>query len=151
MITILDFVEKSNLFLVPLDAQGEWFRFHHLFQQAFPAGQGNLLGPSGFLADVFQRLADGLESQWAAEARDELGRQLRLQELLDRWQSAQFHLLAGGALSTGGGSCGTGLGCQRAFSRMRIRYSMAINPAARPRPLHNVTRRTCCSQISTAP
>ena len=34
VITILDFVEKSNLFLVPLDAQGEWFRFHHLFQQA---------------------------------------------------------------------------------------------------------------------
>jgi LuxR family maltose regulon positive regulatory protein len=26
-------LQRENLFLVPLDGQGEWFRFHHLFQQ----------------------------------------------------------------------------------------------------------------------
>ena len=26
-------LQRENLFLVPLDGRGEWFRFHHLFQQ----------------------------------------------------------------------------------------------------------------------
>ena len=29
--TVLDHLERANLFLVPLDAQRRWFRFHHLF------------------------------------------------------------------------------------------------------------------------
>ena len=29
----LDWVERSNLFLVPLDERQGWYRFHHLFQQ----------------------------------------------------------------------------------------------------------------------
>ena len=28
---ILAYLEKANLFLVPLDAEGTWFRYHHLF------------------------------------------------------------------------------------------------------------------------
>ena len=28
---ILDDLERRNLFLVPLDGDGRWFRFHHLF------------------------------------------------------------------------------------------------------------------------
>src|SRR6476646_10310687 len=28
----LDRLERSNLFLIPLDGGGEWFRYHHLFQ-----------------------------------------------------------------------------------------------------------------------
>lgn len=28
---ILDYLEKSNLFLVPLDHQRQWYRYHHLF------------------------------------------------------------------------------------------------------------------------
>jgi LuxR family maltose regulon positive regulatory protein len=28
----LDAIRSSNLFLVPLDAHGEWYRYHHLFQ-----------------------------------------------------------------------------------------------------------------------
>ena len=29
----LNWLEKSDLFVVPLDEQGRWFRYHHLFQQ----------------------------------------------------------------------------------------------------------------------
>jgi LuxR family maltose regulon positive regulatory protein len=28
---MLDFLEKSNLFLIPLDDQRQWYRYHHLF------------------------------------------------------------------------------------------------------------------------
>jgi len=30
---ILDYLERSNLFLIPLDDQREWFRYHHLFSE----------------------------------------------------------------------------------------------------------------------
>lgn len=30
---ILDELVKTNLFLIPLDAQGQWYRFHHLFRE----------------------------------------------------------------------------------------------------------------------
>ncbi len=30
---ILESLARSNLFLVPLDANGEWYRYHHLFQE----------------------------------------------------------------------------------------------------------------------
>ncbi len=29
----VDLLQRSNLFTIPLDVQGEWFRFHHLFQE----------------------------------------------------------------------------------------------------------------------
>jgi len=29
----VQWLESANLFLVPLDSRGEWFRYHHLFQQ----------------------------------------------------------------------------------------------------------------------
>ena len=32
-IEFIRWLQENNLFLVPLDAQHEWFRFHHLFQQ----------------------------------------------------------------------------------------------------------------------
>ena len=31
--TILESVARSNLFLVALDRTGEWYRYHHLFQE----------------------------------------------------------------------------------------------------------------------
>jgi ATP/maltotriose-dependent transcriptional regulator MalT len=31
--TLLDALSRTNLFLVPLDDRGEWYRFHHLFAQ----------------------------------------------------------------------------------------------------------------------
>ena len=30
--TFLETLEKDNMFLIPLDDEGEWFRYHHLFQ-----------------------------------------------------------------------------------------------------------------------
>ncbi len=29
----VDMLQRNNLFTIPLDVQGEWFRFHHLFQE----------------------------------------------------------------------------------------------------------------------
>ena len=29
----IEWLEKANLFLIPLDDEGRWFRYHHLFQQ----------------------------------------------------------------------------------------------------------------------
>ena len=30
---MLDFLEKSNLFLIPLDDKRQWYRYHHLFAE----------------------------------------------------------------------------------------------------------------------
>ncbi len=30
---IIDYLERSNLFLIPLDDRSEWFRYHHLFSE----------------------------------------------------------------------------------------------------------------------
>ena len=30
---MLETLEQSNLFVIPLDNQGDWFRYHHLFAQ----------------------------------------------------------------------------------------------------------------------
>ena len=35
---ILESYARSNLFVIPLDAQGEWYRYHHLFQELLRAG-----------------------------------------------------------------------------------------------------------------
>ena len=34
---ILESRARSNLFLVPLDAHGEWYRYHHLFRELLRA------------------------------------------------------------------------------------------------------------------
>lgn len=34
---LLDKVERSNLFLIPLDQEGRWFRYHHLFAEFLQA------------------------------------------------------------------------------------------------------------------
>jgi len=34
---ILDEIRRSNLFLIPLDTQGRWFRYHHLFAEVLYA------------------------------------------------------------------------------------------------------------------
>jgi LuxR family maltose regulon positive regulatory protein len=31
--SVLDYLERANLFLVPLDYEGTWYRYHHLFQE----------------------------------------------------------------------------------------------------------------------
>jgi LuxR family maltose regulon positive regulatory protein len=42
---ILESMGTTNLFLVPLDAQGEWFRYHHLFQDLLEAELERSDGP----------------------------------------------------------------------------------------------------------
>jgi ATP/maltotriose-dependent transcriptional regulator MalT/ActR/RegA family two-component response regulator len=56
----------SNLFVIPLDLQGEWFRFHHMFQQLLQRELGKRLTP-----DEITRLhlcaSDWFESQGLVE------------------------------------------------------------------------------------
>ncbi|HVN54528.1 MAG TPA: LuxR C-terminal-related transcriptional regulator [Anaerolineaceae bacterium] len=39
--TILAYIRSSNLFLIPLDDEHRWFRYHHLFQDLLQAGLEN--------------------------------------------------------------------------------------------------------------
>ncbi|MBI4693165.1 MAG: AAA family ATPase [Gammaproteobacteria bacterium] len=48
--------ETENLFLIPLDAAGEWFRYHHLFQAYLRRCATDL--PAGEVAEVHRRAAD---------------------------------------------------------------------------------------------
>jgi LuxR family transcriptional regulator, maltose regulon positive regulatory protein len=41
---MLDYLERANLFLVPLDNQREWFRYHHLFAQLLRQRLGQVYG-----------------------------------------------------------------------------------------------------------
>ena len=41
---ILDYLDRANLFLVPLDNRREWFRFHHLFAQLLRQRAGQVFG-----------------------------------------------------------------------------------------------------------
>ena len=36
--SILDYLERANLFLIPLDDQRKWYRYHHLFADSLQAG-----------------------------------------------------------------------------------------------------------------
>jgi LuxR family maltose regulon positive regulatory protein len=62
--TILDRLERSNLFLIPLDGGREWFRYHHLFQAVLQR-QLALAAPPARLATLHARAA-----AWHAETGD---------------------------------------------------------------------------------
>ena len=59
---ILDQLETSNLFLIPLDAHRDWYRYHHLFAQLL---RSRLLRDSSAtaVADLHRRAAQWFESQ----------------------------------------------------------------------------------------
>lgn len=57
----LKWLEKSALFVVPLDEQGRWFRYHHLFQQLLQRRLKQRFGPDEISA--LQKRA----SRWFAE------------------------------------------------------------------------------------
>ena len=61
--SFLEWLQSANLFLVPLDDQGIWFRFHHLFLQLLRYRHAARYGSSA-LADLHQRAA-----AWFAGAR----------------------------------------------------------------------------------
>lgn len=59
---ILDQLESANLFLIPLDAQRNWYRFHHLFAQLL---RSRLLRDSSetAVAALHRRAAEWFEAQ----------------------------------------------------------------------------------------
>ncbi|MCP5517184.1 MAG: hypothetical protein H7A45_08010 [Verrucomicrobiales bacterium] len=56
----LETIRRKNLFVIPLDTQGRWFRFHHLFQHLLQQQLSHRLG-----ADETARL-HALASEWFA-------------------------------------------------------------------------------------
>jgi len=60
-------VEGRNLFLVPLDEHGEWYRYHHLFAEALRARLER--GNRGVLLELHRRAAVWFERHgWVGEA-----------------------------------------------------------------------------------
>jgi LuxR family transcriptional regulator, maltose regulon positive regulatory protein len=58
-------IERSNLFIVPLDGHGEWFRYHHLFQDLL--GRELAEREPGLIATLNRRAADWLEANGRPE------------------------------------------------------------------------------------
>jgi hypothetical protein len=103
---MLEALERANLFLVPLDAQRRWWRFHHLFADLLRARLQRAEGAR--VAELHRRAAEWCErhglidetirhalaagdAAWAARPVEEhLGETLRRGEsvILDRWLSS---------------------------------------------------------------
>jgi LuxR family maltose regulon positive regulatory protein len=62
---MLETVARSNLFLVPLDRTGDWYRYHHLFRDALRAELGRV--DPGALAPLNLRAADWCEEHGLVE------------------------------------------------------------------------------------
>tara|TARA_R110001606_G_scaffold210002_4_gene357303 strand:- start:13015 stop:15705 length:2691 start_codon:yes stop_codon:yes gene_type:complete len=90
---IIDWLLQHQVFLVPLDRQGTWYRFHHLFcdvlrqggaAQGLPYRQGLHLRACDWFRE-HGRIADAVEQALAAERPDEaaaLAQHLPLDQLL---------------------------------------------------------------------
>ncbi len=120
-------IERSNLFLVPLDGNGEWYRYHHLFRELLVADlraadpeEASALNrraaawfsERGLVEDALEQLeatgdaaalADLLESQQATLIRAGLTDRLIhwLARLPDEQLASHPILAAGGALASG--------------------------------------------------
>ena len=57
----LQWLEKSDLFVIPLDEEGRWFRYHHLFQKLLQSRLKNRVGQADILA-LYRRAG-----RWFAE------------------------------------------------------------------------------------
>lgn len=58
----IDLLQTNNLFTIPLDVQGEWFRFHHLFQKLLHRQLTESVG-SDEIAELHLRSAGWFESK----------------------------------------------------------------------------------------
>jgi LuxR family maltose regulon positive regulatory protein len=56
----LESLARSNLFLVPLDASGQWYRYHHLFQELLRSELAR--GEPELVPDLLARAADWCEA-----------------------------------------------------------------------------------------
>lgn len=97
-------LDQANLFLVPLDEQGEWFRYHHLFQELLKQRlelewdreaivelhhrAGMWLAEHGFIEEALRQLLAAGETAVAVTLIEENGREALNQEdfrTLERW------------------------------------------------------------------
>jgi LuxR family maltose regulon positive regulatory protein len=97
-------LKKENIFLIPLDAENRWFRFHHLFQKLLFNQLKRRLGPedikvlyarasvwfaeNGLIEDALKHALDGGDSATAARLVAEHGFDLVSEEqwlTLQRW------------------------------------------------------------------
>ncbi len=62
----LDAIRSSNLFLVPLDAHGEWYRYHHLFRDLLH--RELLEGESDLVPELGRRASEWFERHGDAES-----------------------------------------------------------------------------------
>lgn len=103
-ITFLTKLQAANLFLIPLDNENRWFRFHHLFQQLLQKQLALNLNPEevsalhqragfwfkayGFVEEALHHFLDGRDFKEAGQLVSEYGhtliREERVREL-DRW------------------------------------------------------------------
>jgi LuxR family transcriptional regulator, maltose regulon positive regulatory protein len=58
-------IERSNLFIVPLDGHGEWFRYHHLFRDLLQRELAER--DPGLIATLNRRAADWLQANGRPE------------------------------------------------------------------------------------
>lgn len=80
--TILQMLERINLFVIPLDAKREWYRYHHLFQQfllmrlqmehpdqitPLHLAAGHWLEQHGYLAEAIDHYLDGASYEKALQ------------------------------------------------------------------------------------
>jgi LuxR family maltose regulon positive regulatory protein len=83
----LESIERDNLFLIPLDSHGRWFRYHHLFRD-FLREQAAARG-SAWAAELHRRAAIWLASrdhrQEAFEHAVASGDEGLMLELFERW------------------------------------------------------------------
>jgi hypothetical protein len=92
----LESLERSNLFMVPLDRTGEWYRYHHLFQELLRAELGRV--EPDLLPRLLARAADWCEANGQPEtaigytqAADDVNRTARLivRSYLDTYNSGR--------------------------------------------------------------
>ena len=92
----LESLERSNLFMVPLDRTGEWYRYHHLFQELLQAELGRVEPDP--LPRLLARAADWCEANGQpeaaigyAQAADDVNRTARLfvRNYLDTYNSGR--------------------------------------------------------------
>jgi LuxR family maltose regulon positive regulatory protein len=83
----LESIERANLFLIPLDSHGRWFRYHHLFRD-FLREQASTRGPA-WSAELHRRAATWLATrdhrQEAFEHAVASGDEGLMLELFERW------------------------------------------------------------------
>ena len=105
---MLEQIERGNLFLIPLDDERYWYRYHHLFgdmlRNSLNRSQANVIGDlhlhasiwfeqAGWLGEAIEHAFSGRDDERAAHLIEQYGDRLRLrrdvtlvQRYLDRFQ-----------------------------------------------------------------